>query len=290
MIVITAPTGNIGSQVLASILGSGARIRVIARNPSKLPIETRNRVEVFEGSHRAFDVVMRALDGADALFWLVTGDMSAPSADAAYVEFSRSGCQAMRASGVKRVVGISALGRGWKQNAGHVTATLKLDDMIAATGVSYRGLACGSLMENMLRQVPSIRDRGVFYWPSSGDAKNPFVATRDVAALAARSLLDRAWAGVESIPLMGPEDLSFNDMARIMSEVLGKPIVYQETSMDDMRSMLTGRGATEEMAQAMINMLIAKNEGMDHLVARTNAFETPTSFRQWCESVLKPAL
>ncbi len=196
----------------------------------------------------------------------------------------------MKARGVQRVVGISALGRGWPRDAGYVTATLKMDDMIAQTGVSYRALACGSLMENILRQTASIRDRGVFYWPSPGNIKAPAVATRDVAAVAARLLLDASWSGVESIPLMGPEDVSFDDMARIMSETLGKPVSFQEISMDRNKAMMIDRGATEGMAQAMVNMLTAKNEGLDRMVPRTNASETPTGFRQWCELVLTPAV
>jgi hypothetical protein len=52
------------------------------------------------------------------------------------------------------------------------------------------------------------------------------------------------------------------------------------------------RGASEGMARAMVNMMTAKNEGMDHLVKRTpsSSSDTPTSFRRWSEEVLKPAL
>ena len=290
MIVVTGATGNIGSQVLANIMKSDRQVRVIARNPSKLPPEAVARVEIIEGSHGDFDTVMRAFDGAEAAFWLVTGDPSAPSAEAAYVEFSRPGVEAMKAHGLKRVVGISALGRGWPKAAGHVTATIKLDDLIATAGASYRALACGSLMETILRQAPSIRDRGVFYWPSSGDFKMRAVATRDVAEVASQFLLDPSWTGVEDVPLMGPDDVSFDEMARTLSEVLGKPVVFQPISMEDMREMMIGRGATEGMAQAMIDMLTAKNEGMDHLLPRTTTPLTPTTFRQWAELVLKPSI
>jgi uncharacterized protein YbjT (DUF2867 family) len=290
MIVITAPTGNIGSQVLAYVLNSAEHIRLIARDPSKLPSEIRERVEVIEGSHSQSDVVMKAFDGADSVFWLVTGDPSATSAEAAYVDFARSAVDAFRDRGVKRVVSISALGRGWPTDAGHVTATLRMDDMIASTGISYRALTCPSLMENILRQRAPIRDQGVFFWPTPGDFKMPACATRDVAAVAARLLLDPSWSGVDEIPILGPEDLSFNDMAAIMSEVLGKPVRFQETAMDDMRAMMTGRGASEGMVQAMVNMLTAKHEGMDHMVARTPLTSSPTSFRQWCEEVLKLAM
>jgi uncharacterized protein YbjT (DUF2867 family) len=290
MIVVTAPTGNIASQVLAHLLDRGEPIRVIARDPSKLSPETRERVVVIEGSHSERDVVMRAFDGADRVFWLVPSDPRAASAEASYVDFARPGAAAMKSCGVKQVVGISALGRGWPKEAGHVTATLKMDDLIAGTGVAYRALACSSLMENLLRQVVPIREQGVFFGPIPGDFKTPFCATRDVAALSAQLLLDRAWSGVDAIPMMGPEDISSNEMARIISEVLGKPIRFQEMAMEDMRKMMLGRGASIGMAQAMVDMLTAKNEGMDHMVARRLPSDAPTGFRQWCEAVLKPAV
>lgn len=292
MIIITAPTSNIGRQVLENILNSGETIRVIARDPSRLPAPTRERVEVVEGSHSDLDVVANAFHGADAVFWLVPADPRVQSAEAAYVDFARPGCEAFKSQSIKRVVGISALGRGWTKDAGHVTASLKMDDMIASTGASYRALACASLMENILRQAALIRDQGAFYWPTLADLKKPACATRDIAAVAARLLLDRSWNGVDSIPMLGPEDLSFNDMMAINSDLLGKPVQYHQMTMDDLKGMMTSRGASEGMAQAMANMMTAKNEGMDHLIKRTtsSASDTPTRFRQWAEDVFKPAV
>jgi uncharacterized protein YbjT (DUF2867 family) len=290
MIVITAPTGNIGSQLLAKLLDCGEHIRVIARDPSKLPLDALERVEVIEGSHSRPEVVMKAFKGADSVFWLVAADPRAASAEAAYVDFARPALDAFRSLGGKRVVSISALGRGWPKDAGHVTATLKMDDMIASTGVSYRALTCPSLMENMLRQIEPIKHQGVFFWPAPGNFKAPACATRDVADVAAWLLTDRSWNGVEEIPILGPEDLSCNEMARIMSEVLEKPIRFQEIAMEDMKAMMIGRGASEGMAQAMVNMLTAKNEGMDLMVERTPSTSSPTSFREWCEQVLRPAI
>ena len=112
MIVITAPTGTIGQQVLENVLDSGEPIRVIARDPSCLPSQTRERVEVVQGSHGDIDVVSQAFAGADAVFWLVPPDPHAKSVEAAYVDFTRPACDAIRSVGVRRVVGISALGRG----------------------------------------------------------------------------------------------------------------------------------------------------------------------------------
>jgi uncharacterized protein YbjT (DUF2867 family) len=290
MIVITAPTSSIGRQILGNIVDSGEKIRVIARDPGRLPAQTRERVEVIAGSHSQLDVVTKAFDGADSVFWLVPGDPRAESAEAAYVDFARAGCEAFKSQGVKRVVGISALGRGWPKDAGYVTATLQMDDMIASTGLSYRALACASFMENILRQTVLIKNEGVFNGPMLADLKAPTCATRDIAAVASRLLTDSSWSGVDSIPILGPEDLSFNDMVRTISEVLGKPVRYQEMSMDDLKAMMIGRAASEGMAQAMVNMVVAKNEGLDNMVQRTAEANSPTSFRQWCEEVLKPVV
>jgi hypothetical protein len=80
----------------------------------------------------------------------------------------------------------------------------------------------------------------------------PTCATRDVVA---KLLLDPSWSGQDHVPVLGPEDLSFNDMA-----------------------------------QGMLDMAAAKNDGLDNAEPRTPESKTPTSFRQWCEKVLKPAV
>lgn len=288
MIVVTAPTSNIGSQVLEHLLAGGEAVRVIARDPSRLPPQTRERVEIVEGSHGEATAVDKAFRGVDAVFWLVPSDPRAVSAEASYVDFARPACAAFKSHGVKRVIGISALGRGWPKNSGYVSATLAMDDMIADTGVSYQALTCSGFMDNMLRQVEPIKNQGMFFWPSSGDLKAPACATRDIAAVAARLLADRSWSGVGSVPVLGPEDLSFKDMARIMTVALGKPVRFQETPLDAFHAMLTARGMSEGMAQALVNMLVAKNEGMDNMEPRTPEGTTPTTFQQWCEEVLKP--
>lgn len=290
MIVITAPTGDIGRQVLMNVLASDARVRVVARDPSRLPARVLHRVEVVHGSHGDADVVDRAFKGADSVFWLCPPDPRAPSVEAAYLDFTRPACEAIRKHGISRVVGISALGRGLAiaEHAGHVSASLAMDDMIAATGANVRSLAMPSFMDNLERQVQPIKHQGAFFGPIDGERKLPAVATRDIAAVAARLLVDAAWSGREDVPVLGPEDLSFNDMARIMSEVLNKPVRYTQISFDAYKAGFVQRGMSEAMAQAMTDMARAKNSGLDNAQRRTPESATPTTFRQWCEDELKP--
>jgi uncharacterized protein YbjT (DUF2867 family) len=292
MIAITTPTGGIGHQVLENLLGTGEALRVIVRDPSALPAECRDRVEVVEGSHRDAAVVEEAFAGADAVFWVAPPDPRAPSVEAAFVGFTRPAAEAVKDRGVKRVVGVTALGRGtpWAAHAGYVTGSLAMDDLIASTGVSYRALTNPSFMDNILRQAPAIRNQGMFFSPIDGDRKLPFVASRDIASAASRLLLDDSCSGVSEVPLLGPEDLSFKDMAQIISEVLGREVRFQRTTFEAYKARFVERGMSDAMAQGMTDMAWAKNEGIDNAVRRTSENSTPTSLHQWAEAVLKPAV
>ena len=290
MIVITTPTGAIGQQVLQSLLQSGQPLRVIARDPSRLAPQVRRQVDVVQGSHGDGAVVDRAFAGAEAVFWLVPADPRAESVEAAYVDFSRPACAAFKKHGIRRVVGVSALGRGVTEDAGPVSASLKMDDLIASTGVGYRALTMPSFMDNLLWQVEPIKSQGLFFSPIDGDLRAPTCATRDIAAVAAKLLLDPSWSGQDHLAVLGPEDLSFNDMAAIISDVIGKPVRFQQIPMAVFRSQLLAGGYSEPMAQAMVDMLDAKTKGLDNAEPRTSQSSTPTRFRQWCEEVLKPAM
>ena len=292
MIVITTPAGQIGRQVLGNLLQSGERLRVIARDPSQLPAEVREDLDIVEGSHGDAAVADKAFADADAVLWVTPVDRRAPSVDAAYAGFTRPAAEAFNRHGVGRVVGVSMLGRGtpWAAQAGFVTGSLAMDDLIAASGVAYRALTNPYFMEDTARQAESIKNQGVFSYPIAGDRKLPAVATRDIAAAASRLLLDASWSGVGEVPLLGPEDLSYNDMAEIMSQVFGEDVRFQQITFEAYKDRFVRLGMSDAMAQGYADMAWAKNEGLDNGVQRTPENSTPTSFRQWCEEVLKPAV
>jgi uncharacterized protein YbjT (DUF2867 family) len=174
--------------------------------------------------------------------------------------------------------------------AGFVASSFRMDDLIASTSVAFRAVTNPSFMDNIARQAVPIREKGLFFLPFDGDKKMPAAATRDIAAAAARLLLDASWTGIGHVAVLGPEDLSCNDMAAIMAEVLGKPVRYQRVSFETYKAGFVERGMSDAMAQGMTDMARAKNEGLDNAEPRTAENTTPTSFRQWCEELLKPAV
>ncbi|MFB7595354.1 NAD(P)H-binding protein [Streptomyces sp. NPDC056160] len=295
MIVVTTPTGQIGRQLLDRLLDApdAGPLRVIARDPARLAPAARDRIEVFQGSHSDPDVLGAACADADRVFWLVPPSPVTDSVAGHFRAFTEPLCEVIEARGVQRVVAVSTLGRKVAENAGQISASLAMDEQIMATGVHYRALCPPFLMENLLGQAPSIRDSGVFRMAS--DTAHAHVlrtcATADIAATAARLLLADSWTGQEDVPLVGPDALTPEGMAEVVSLVLGRPVRTERVGIEDYRRALLGRGASEAVAQGMADMTRAIDEQGFYGAAAPSTPETaPTAFRQWCEEVLKPAV
>ena len=290
MIVVTTPTGNIGHHVVQHLLDAGEAMRVIVRDPAKLPPTVRDRVEVVEGSHGDAAVVDRAFQGADAVFWLCPPTPSETPA-AATVDFARPGAEAMRRHGIAHIVAVTTLGRdtAWQEKAGMATGSIHMVDLLRTTGAAVRALALPAFMDNALQQVDAIR-QGRMVGPIDPDKKLPHTATRDTGAAAARLLRDRSWTEQEDVPVLGPEELSYSDLAAIISEVIGRDVRYSQVPFDALKAQLVERGWPNAFAQGYVEMLRAKNEGMDDAAPRSSAIIGETSFRKWAEEELKPAV
>ncbi len=290
MIIVTTPTGNIGHHVVQHLLDADEAVRVIVRDPAKLPPAVRDRVEIVEGSHGDAAVVDRAFNGAEAVFWVAPPNPS-ETLDDTYTNFTRPAAEVIRRHGVPRVVVVTALGRGteWQDRAGLVTASIRMVDLLNGTGAAVRGLAMPGFMENALQQIEAIK-QGRMFGPLDPDKTVPHTATRDMGAAAARLLQDRSWTSQEDVPLLGPQDLSFNEIAAIVSEVVGHEVRYQQVPFDGFKAQLMERGMSEAFAHGYVEMMRAKNEGMDNVAARSSAGTGPTTFRRWAEDDLKPAV
>ena len=289
MIVVTTPTGNVGSQLLAELLkAQNQPLRVIVRDPAGLPDSVRNQVEVIVGSHDDPAVLDRALNGAQSLFWLVPPSMRARSAEEHYLSFTRPAATAIRRHQVGQVVGISSAGRNWPEPAGLLSAAHAMDAELERSGAAYRSLGMGFYMENLLRPLAQMISQGVLSLPLRPDRPLAMVATRDIAAAAAGLLLDRTWQGTDQVVVFGPDHLTPDQMAATISDALGSAVTFEQADLEQLALSMIQRGTPEGMVRDFAAMYQAQQDGIydeDWL----HASPTPTSFRTWCQTVLAPA-
>ncbi|HWD61043.1 MAG TPA: NmrA family transcriptional regulator, partial [Humibacter sp.] len=173
--------------------------------------------------------------------------------------------------------------------AGHVSASHAMEDLFRSTGAHVRALSMPGFMDNFLRQVPALAN-GTVSGTHPADLRIPWTATADIASAAARFLLDHTWTGQDSVGVLGPDDLSLNDIAQILTETLGTTIRFQPGDRTADKRALLAHGFSEAMAQSVVDMDIAAERGIYNLLPRTPENTGPTSFRRFAEEVIKPAL
>lgn len=289
MIVITTPTGHNGSKVLEKLLQTDEKLRVIARDPSKISDEAREKVEVIEGSLDDPEVLSKAYKNADALFFVIPPSFKYADVNEYYLSFAKPTCEVIKEQKVKRVVFVSGTSVGSDENSGQMWASYLVEKELEGSGAAIRILHCGSFMENLLGMVEPIKAKNQFSNAVPADVKYPWVAVEDIAAVAVPLLLDKTWSGNASVGILGPEDMSQGVAAVIMSEVLEKEIRYQEISGEQLKSVLLKNGASEAGAPALVDLCNSIKKSTFNKVECTPETSSPTTFREWCETIFKPA-
>src|SRR5436190_6255176 len=232
-ILITTPAGNIGRNVLRELLAPEFSVRVIARDPARLPGEIREQVEAVRGSTDDPAALSRALNGVESLFWCVpTESMQETDVRGHYERFARAASQAVRQARTPRVVSISAAGKGLARSASRISGLHAMEDILNQSGAAIRHLRCGWFMENFLGQSRAICGSGYFSYPMPGHIPIPMVAERDLADVALRWLVRRDWGGITGVAIHGPEDLSFSQAAAVMERILDRPVGYEEAAVN----------------------------------------------------------
>jgi uncharacterized protein YbjT (DUF2867 family) len=146
-------------------------------------------------------------------------------------------------------------------------------------------------MENLLGQAAALRSTGEFRVAYAADRVLRTCATGDIAATAARLLLDDTWTGRADVPLVGPDDLTPEGMARVMCDVLDRPVRVRETTPAEYGATALRFGASQDGARGLADMAAAMDtQGFYGSSAPSTPDTAPTGFRRWCEETLRPAV
>lgn len=289
-LTVCTPTGNIGRHVVRELLDSGESVRVIVRDPGKLDAETQNRVEVVQGSLDDAALLTQAFEGAEAVFWCVPADNKQDNVLDYYLHFANAATVAIRQTATPRIVAISSGGKGLAKNAGPISALHRMEDVLNETGVAARYLRCGYFMENFLWHVGAIAQQGQFFFPFPGDLPLPMVAARDIGIKAAGWLKQRDWTGQDGIAVQGAEDLTFDQAAKVFSDVFNKPVQFQSIPPEAGRGFLLKNGCSPAFAQGYLDMCAEVANGIYRAEPRTPETTTSTTLHQWATTVMVPML
>ena len=289
-IVINTPTSNIGRALATRLLDAGENVTVLSREKKKVDELVRRGARVIEGSFEDPALLAKALEGAEALFWL-TPPPARPDYYAWATKCAKQAAAAAKKAGARRAVVLSSAGVHTGPGTGPVGPGREMENDFEATLPAVVSLRPGIFMENFLRSAETIAKTGQIFLPIPPGKKWPLVATADIANKAACWLLDRSWSGHHRVGVHGPKDLSTDEAAAVISSVLGKPVKCVELTPDQARSAMHSMGMPEFVVDIIIEMYVAYIEGrLDAAEPRTPDTTTPTTLAEFARTTLVPAI
>jgi uncharacterized protein YbjT (DUF2867 family) len=245
---------------------------------------------VIAGSLDSVDTLKQALNGAESIFWCIPQSRPGNLWDDAHEyhnRFASAAAEALRGTGT-RVIAASA-GRNGYEDHGIVSAFSAVEATINATGAPVRHLRSAFFMENLLESLPTILTPGAIFYNGPGDLPLPMVCVADVAVKAVALLVDRSWTGQGHIAVHGPADVSFDEMAGVLSDVLGKTVRYVQVPDDVLIENLVRAGLPLGFAQAYARLLTKEALMAYGLEPRSAETTTTTTLREWASNTLLPA-
>jgi uncharacterized protein YbjT (DUF2867 family) len=287
-IVVTTPTGHVGSRVVQLLLQAGVRPTLLARRPARLDPRVIERADVVQADQADADAVVRATRDADALFWLAP-DTADPDADpvAWYAQLGANAARAVTENGIARTVFLSSTGAEMRSGAGAIDGLARTEELLNATGASVLHLRCGYFFTNL--DLDSLR-HGVVRAAAAVDYSLPWVDPRDIGDVAAARLLSGAWSGRHVQAVHGPEDLTLTQVAEILTEALGRPIQAETISEDAQRRSMRSAGFGEKQIDGMVGMSAVLRPDFVPENERSIITTTPTTLAAWAHAYLRPAL
>jgi uncharacterized protein YbjT (DUF2867 family) len=288
-IVINTPSGNVGRPLVESLLARGAALTLVSRSRDKVRDLEARGARIVEGSIDDAAALDKAFEGAGALFWLSPPRMQPDFAEAGLAA-ARKAAEAARRHGVSRVVVLSSVGAQNGPGTGPVGALLAIEKAFQEAAPDVVVLRAGYFMENALRDLSSIVKAGAIFSPVPADKKVPTVAAKDIAAVAAEELLSTA-PGHRIRGVHGPADISMNEQAAILSEVLRRPIKYVQVPVEAAEQAMRDAGLPPFAATMFGDMYRGILDGrMDSAEPRSAETTTPTTFAEFARSTLRPAV
>ncbi|KAI1872002.1 uncharacterized protein JN550_004205 [Neoarthrinium moseri] len=242
-VLLTGGTGKVARFIAPLLHEASIPVRIATRSGSTLD-PTKYQGVTFDWSDSStWEPAFANISSPVSAVWIVIPDMSSPA------HVAREFVDLARKKGVNRFVLLSASaieigGFG----PGHLHQYLK--ELGEKENLEWAVIRPTWFQENFVEHenhVRSIKEDNKIY-SATGPGRVPWVSCRDIAAVAfhaltANELLDR------DLLVLGDKLYTSTDLASIFTQVLGREIVYQELSTDELAKRHESFGQPKEFAK-----------------------------------------
>ncbi|WP_035644511.1 NAD(P)H-binding protein [Flavobacterium sp. ASV13] len=247
-ITISGSLGNIGKPLLKKLVASGHEVTVISSSSDR-----SEAIEALGGKPAIGSVsdaifLEKAFTGTDAVYVMTPPNMGGSNILVNMTEAGNAFANAIKKSGVKRVVMLSSIGADLPNGTGPIAGIYNIEkiyEKLENTSITF--LRAGFFFTNFYNDVPMIKGAGIIGANYPGSTVVPYVHPEDIAT-AVTEELEKTGSG-KNVRYIVSDVRTPSDVAKVLGEAIGKPeLPWIEFTDEQSLNGMAQAGLPEEIA------------------------------------------
>lgn len=247
--ILVTTAGKVGGHTARLLSSTGHAVRVMVRNPDVHADLAAAGVELVHADLDQPDSIAGAMVGVRSV---VLVSPAVPAQEIAVIDAVRRASAAHVTKVTSDAAADSPIGRRRDHH--------RIEVALAASGIPHTLLRSNAYMQNVLALAPAIAAESEFA-SSTGDGRIGMVDARDVAAVAATIASSPAVHEGRTYRLSGPDSLSYDDVADLLTTILGRTIAHRRIGVAEQEAAMVELGLPAPVARANAQALALFAQG-----------------------------
>lgn len=286
MILLTGITGNNGSATANALLKRGVRFRALVRDKEKAREWLDKGVELVQGDLNDAASVAAALEGCDTAVLILSNSQDQERLEKAFIQTARE-------SGVEYLVKLSSPEAEPGTTGLTPAAHLAVEDALKASGMQWTLVRPAFFMQNLAGALPIVEQTGKLSMPLGNGtvALTDCVDTGEFIAMVLTTGPEEHYG--KTYDITGPDEvMNFHDIARIMGEVLGRDVAYDDCDPVAYQEMIRPFLSSDWHSDAVATLFAQIADGTTPSI-KTDTFQQMmgrpgTTFKEFLERITRP--
>ncbi|HLW38913.1 MAG TPA: NmrA family NAD(P)-binding protein [Brumimicrobium sp.] len=250
---ITGSTGTIGSELVRLLSSKNVSVRAVMRNYNRIQEQLPNVHWV--KANLSDDALLEGVLAGTTRLFILTGNRPG------FGETQIKIIEEAKKSGIEHIVKLSALGASPRTKSGLAKEHYDVEQALEASGISFTILRPHAFMQNWLGEVAETVRKEKKIYAAIGDGSVPFIDARDIAAVAAESLLHPEKHNGNYYVLTSAKAINFYELAEALSQAIDEEVSYEALSMDEMRNRMQEQGISDKMIDSYLALAAYQKAG-----------------------------
>ncbi len=248
-ILITGARGQLGSAAMKILRAKGFKIKAASRKPREISSAHAEIPTVFF-DYEDPSTYEAAFSNVHSLLLI------APPLDPEAPEKLKPFIIQAKHQNISRIVFISTLGADKEK----LSPLRRIEEYVVDSGITYVILRPNFFMDNFSSGfiAPMVREKNGIFLAANG-GKTSFIAAADIAKAISVAFMENI--NCRAFNLSGPESLDHSAVARMISEVTGKNVLFYPISEKEMIQDMVEKGMPEHAAQYLSDLYQSVRSG-----------------------------